>query len=129
MGAILSQRQDDGYLHLITFMSESFNDAQSNYDTHDKELLVIIQAFEHWRLYLEGTELPITVYTDHRNLEYWKSATKFNRRHARWYQILASYNFNIVYQPGKMSNKPDLLSQRSDHNEIPTPEQIMIKSE
>jgi hypothetical protein len=43
MGSILSQRQEDGYLHPIAFMSERFNDAQRNYDTHDKELLAIIR--------------------------------------------------------------------------------------
>jgi hypothetical protein len=82
MGAILSQRQADGYLHPIAFMSQSFNDAQRNYDTHDKELLAIIRSLEHWRIFIEGTIEPITVYTDHRNLEYWKTARTMNRRHA-----------------------------------------------
>ena len=67
-------------------MSQSFNPAQANYDTHDKELLAIIHVLEHWRLYLEYTKEPITVYMDHQNLEYWKSARIFGRRHARWYQ-------------------------------------------
>jgi hypothetical protein len=97
MGSILSQRQDDGYLHPIAFMSESFNDAQRNYDTHDKELLAIIRSMEHWRLFLEGTLEPIIVFTDHRNLEYWKTARNWNRRHARWYQLLASFNYTIVH--------------------------------
>ncbi|KAB5587886.1 Retrotransposable element Tf2 [Ceratobasidium theobromae] len=129
MGAILSQRQEDGYLHPIAYLSQSFNDAQCNYDTHDKELCAIITALEGWRYLLEGTEEPITIYTDHRNLEYWAKSSKFNRRHARWYQILASFNFVIVYRPGKMSSKPDLLSRRSDHVGKPLPEQIMISQE
>ncbi|QRW22909.1 Retrotransposable element Tf2 protein [Rhizoctonia solani] len=41
-----------------------------NYNTHDKELLTIIQSFEHWHIFLEGTLYPIMVFTDHRNLEY-----------------------------------------------------------
>ncbi|CCO31558.1 Transposon Ty3-I Gag-Pol polyprotein AltName: Full=Gag3-Pol3 [Rhizoctonia solani AG-1 IB] len=40
-------------------MSASFSPAELNYDTHDKELLAIICAFEHWRIFLEGTEHPI----------------------------------------------------------------------
>ncbi|KAF8761559.1 hypothetical protein RHS01_00207 [Rhizoctonia solani] len=126
MGAVLSQRHTDGYLHPIAFLSKSFDDAQTNYDTHDKELLAIITSLEHWRLFLEGTTEPITVYTDHKNLEYWKTAHTFNRQHARWYQILAPFNFNIVYRPGKMSEKPDALSRRPDHLDIPNKEQIMI---
>ncbi|QRW25134.1 Retrotransposable element Tf2 protein [Rhizoctonia solani] len=126
MGAVLSQRHTDGYLHPIAFLSKSFDDAQTNYDTHDKELLAIITSLEHWRLFLEGTTEPITVYTDHKNLEYWKTAHTFNREHARWYQILSPFNFNIVYRPGKMSEKPDALSRRPDHLDIPNKEQIMI---
>ncbi|KAB5589112.1 Retrotransposable element Tf2 [Ceratobasidium theobromae] len=129
MGAILSQRQEDGYLHPIAYLSQSFNDAQCNYDTHDKELCTIITALEGWQYLLEGTEEPITIYTDHRNLEYWANSSKFNRRHARWYQTLASFNFVIIYRPGKMSNKPDLLSRRSDHVERLPPEQVMIPQE
>ena len=126
MGAILSQQGSDGYLHPVAYMSQSFNPAQANYDTHNKELLAIIHALEHWRLYLEYTKEPITVYTDHQNLENWKSARIFGRRHARWYQTIASFNFHIVYRPGKMSDKPDALSRRNDHKDIPNPVQTMI---
>lgn len=129
MGAILSQKQADRYLHPIAFMSESFNDAQRNYDTHDKELLAIICSLEHWHIFLEGTIEPITVYTDHRNLEYWKEARTWNRRHARWYQLIASFDFHIVYRAGKMSAKPDALSRRHDHPDIPNKAQIMITAE
>jgi hypothetical protein len=110
-------------------MSESFNDAQRNYDTHDKELLAIIRSLEHWRLFLEGTDEPITIYTDHRNLEYWQKAHTFNRRHARWYQLLAPFNFSIHYRPGKMLDKPVALSRRHDHVDIPNPAQTMLGAE
>jgi hypothetical protein len=50
MGAVLSQRQEDGHLHPIAFMCASFSPAELNYNTHDKELLAIIRAFEHWRI-------------------------------------------------------------------------------
>ncbi|CCO34728.1 Retrotransposable element Tf2 155 kDa protein type 1 [Rhizoctonia solani AG-1 IB] len=74
LGSVLSQRQEDGRLHPIGYLSESFKGAEQNYDTHNKELLAIIRSFEHWRIYLEGTILPITVFTDHCNLEYWKES-------------------------------------------------------
>ncbi|CCO34607.1 Retrotransposable element Tf2 155 kDa protein type 3 [Rhizoctonia solani AG-1 IB] len=126
MGAVLSQRKDDGRLHPVAFMSASVSPAELNYDTHDKELLAIIRALEHWRIFLEGTEHPVTVLTNHKNLEYWKSARTFNRRHACWHLILASYNFVIAYRPGKQSQKPDALSRRTDHNEIEPSPQIML---
>ncbi|QRV96903.1 Retrotransposable element Tf2 protein [Ceratobasidium sp. AG-Ba] len=129
IGAILSQRGEDGYLHPIAYLSKSYNDAQRNYDTANKELLAIVESLKHWRIYLEGTIQPITVFTDHRNLERWKNAETFNRRHARWHMELASFNFEIHYRPGKMSTKPDALSRRHDHADIPNPEQIMIAAE
>ncbi|CCO35049.1 Retrotransposable element Tf2 155 kDa protein type 1 [Rhizoctonia solani AG-1 IB] len=126
LGSVLSQRQDDGRLHPIGYLSESFKGAEQNYDTHDKELLAIIRSFEHWRIYLEGTTLPITVFTDHRNLEYWKESRTFNRRHARWHLLLAGFHFQIMYRPGKQSTKPDALSRRADHLDIPPADQSML---
>ncbi|KAF8697498.1 hypothetical protein RHS03_07767, partial [Rhizoctonia solani] len=126
LGSILSQRQEDGRLHPLGFLLESFKGAKQNYDTHDKELLAIIRSFEYWRIFLEGTLHPITVFTDHRNLEYWKESCTFNRRHARWHLLLAGYNFHIVYCPGKQSGKPDALSRRPDHADIPPVAQTML---
>ncbi|KAF8749425.1 hypothetical protein RHS01_10104 [Rhizoctonia solani] len=126
LGSILSQRQEDGRLHPLGFLSESFKGAEQNYDTHDKELLAIIRSFEYWRIFLEGTLHPVTVFTDHCNLEYWKESRTFNRRHARWHLLLAGYNFHIVYRPGKQSGKPDALSRRSDHADVPPAPQTML---
>ncbi|QRW23767.1 Retrotransposable element Tf2 protein [Rhizoctonia solani] len=111
MGAILSQRGEDNRLHPIAYMSKSFSGAKANYDTHDKELLAIIKALEEWRIFLEATDRPIQVFTDHRNLEYWMQARTFNRRHARWRIFLSDFNFEIHYRPGKQSGKPDALSR------------------
>ncbi|KAF8757873.1 hypothetical protein RHS01_03448 [Rhizoctonia solani] len=63
---------------------------------------------------------------DHCNLEYWKESRTFNQRHAQWHLLLAGYNFQIVYRPGKQSGKPDALSQRADHADIPPADQTML---
>ncbi|CEL59204.1 hypothetical protein RSOLAG1IB_03137 [Rhizoctonia solani AG-1 IB] len=126
LGLVLSQRQKDGCLHPIGYLSESFKGAKQNYDTHDKELLAIIRSFEHWHIYLEGTVLPITVFTNHCNLEYWKESRTFNCRHARWHLLLAGFHFQIMYRPGKQSTKPDALSRRADHLDVPPADQAML---
>ncbi|CCO35936.1 hypothetical protein RSOLAG1IB_11869 [Rhizoctonia solani AG-1 IB] len=126
LGLVLSQQQEDGRLHPIGYLSESFKGAEQNYDTHDKELLAIIRSFEHWHIYLEGTILPITVFTNHRNLEYWKESQTFNRCHAHWHLLLAGFHFQIMYHPGKQSTKPDALSCRADHLDIPPTDQSML---
>ncbi|QRW23686.1 Retrotransposable element Tf2 protein [Rhizoctonia solani] len=129
MGAILSQRGSDNRLHPIAYMSKSFLGAEANYDTHDKELLAIIKALEEWRIFLEATDKPIQVFTDHRNLEYWMQAQTFNRRHARWRIFLSDFNFEIHYCPGKQSGKPDALFRWSDYIDAPQEPEIMLPAE
>ncbi|CCO33793.1 Retrotransposable element Tf2 155 kDa protein type 1 [Rhizoctonia solani AG-1 IB] len=82
LGPALSQQQTDRQLHPIGFLSETFKGAEVNYNTHDKELLAIIRSLEHWHIYLESTSKPITVFTNHQNLEYWKESRTFNCCHA-----------------------------------------------
>ncbi|KAF8748670.1 hypothetical protein RHS01_10653 [Rhizoctonia solani] len=129
MGAILSQRGEDNRLHPIAYMSKSFSGAEANYDTHDKELLAIIKALEEWQIFLEATDKPIQVFTDHRNLEYWMQARTFNQRHARWRIFLSDFNFEIHYRPGKQLGKPDALSRRADYVETTQEPEVMLPAE
>ncbi|KAF8753980.1 hypothetical protein RHS01_06510 [Rhizoctonia solani] len=122
---LVNGRKTAAYIPSASYPSHS-RELSRTMITHDKELLAIICSFEYWRIFLEGTAYPITVFTDHRNLEYWKESRTFNRRHARWHLLLAGYNFQIVYRPGKQSGKPDALSRRSDHADIPPDAQTML---
>jgi hypothetical protein len=126
LGSVLSQQQEDGQLHPIGFLLESFKGAKVNYNTHNKELLAIIRSFEHLRIYLEATPETVTVFTNHQNLEYWKESRTFNCCHTQWHLLLSDFNFQIVYQPGKQSGKPDALSRCSDHANIPLDDQSML---
>jgi len=73
--AILSIVNKDNEVHPIAFYSCTFTMAKLNYDTHDKELLTIFEAFKIWQHYLEGPAYPIDIVIDHKNLEYF-STTK-----------------------------------------------------
>ena len=79
IAGILSITSDSGELHPIAFHSRTLTGAELNYDTHDKELLAIFEAFKVWRHYLEGSGTPVDVVTDHKNLEYF-STTKLLTR-------------------------------------------------
>ena len=46
--AILSIVNKDNEVHLVAFHSRTFTVAELNYDTHDKELLAIFEAFKIW---------------------------------------------------------------------------------
>jgi hypothetical protein len=97
LGAVLSQPDKDGRLHPVAFHSRKFTAAEINYEIHDKELLAIVDSFQEWRHFLEGAQHPVTVYTDHKNLEYFMSAKVLNRRQARWSISLLRFNFVITY--------------------------------
>jgi RNase H-like domain found in reverse transcriptase len=61
LAVILSQVKRNGEIHPVTYLSQTFSDTKLNYDTHDKELMVIYKAFKAWRHYLEGTKVLIDV--------------------------------------------------------------------
>jgi len=113
-GGILSQPDDDNILHPVAYFSRKHSNEECNYEIYDKELLAIIRAFEEWRPELEGAKYPITVITDHKNLEYFMSTKLLNRRQARWSEFLSRFDFKITYRPGKQGIKADSLTRRSE---------------
>ena len=69
LGAVLSQRQPDGEIKPVAFLSQKLSSAECNYEIYDKELLAIVRAFDEWRPELAGTLEPIQVLTDHQALQ------------------------------------------------------------
>jgi RNase H-like domain found in reverse transcriptase/Reverse transcriptase (RNA-dependent DNA polymerase)/Retroviral aspartyl protease len=72
-GAVLSQHQK-GQWKPIAFLSKALSATERNYEIHDRELLAIMRALEEWRHFLQGSKMPIEIYTDHKNLEYFLTA-------------------------------------------------------
>jgi hypothetical protein len=114
LAAIFSIYTPDGEIHPVVFHSHSFNPAELNYDTHDKELLAIFEAFKHWCQYFEGSGTPIDVVTDHKNLEYFATTELLTRCQARWSEFLSQFNMVICFRPRKLGAKPDALTRRWD---------------
>ena len=100
LGAILLQLGDGEKLHPVVFHSRKFSVVEINYEIHDKELLAIVDSFQEWRHLLEGATHQVTVYTDHKNLEYFMSTRVLNWRQARWNMSLSRFDFGIVHRPG-----------------------------
>jgi hypothetical protein len=98
---VLSQRDDEGVLHPVAYYSKKHSPAECNYDTYNNELTAIIQPLEEWRPECEGTELPLKIYTDHKNLENFNSKMLLNHGQARWSEFLSRFTYEIVYRPGK----------------------------
>lgn len=112
VGAILSQQSaQDQKLHPCAFLSHRLNPAERNYDIGNQELLPVKMALEEWRHLLEGAEQPFLVWTDHKNLEYLRTAKRLNSRQAWWVLLFTRSNFTISYLPGSKNVKPDALSR------------------
>jgi len=100
---------------LAILPSHDISPVERNYKIYDKEMLAIIRALEEWRHFLEGACHPVEIWTDHKNLEYFMTARKLNRRQARWSLYLARFDFKLTHHPGRSMGKPDMLSRRPDH--------------
>ena len=61
-------KTDLGQWHPVAFFSRKMIPAETRYETHDGELLAIVEAFKTWRHYLEGCKHEVLVLTDHNNL-------------------------------------------------------------
>jgi len=114
--AVLSQQSpEDNKWHPVAFLSKSLSPVERSYKIHNKEMLAIVRALEEWRHFVEGVEHRCEIWTDHKNLQYFMTAKKLNRRQARWSLLLAQFNFIMHHRPGKSMGKTDALSCRSNH--------------
>ena len=101
-------------LHLVAFYSWTLTAPELNYDTHNKELLAIFEAFWTWHHYLEGSATPVDIVMDHKILEYFSTSNVPTHQQAQWLEFLSSFNLIIHFHPGKLSAKPDALTRQWD---------------
>jgi deoxyuridine 5'-triphosphate nucleotidohydrolase len=113
-GAILYQEQDKVF-KTIAYLSVAMSPTERNYDAADKELSAIITALTHWRHCLMGATEDFEIWTDHKNLTYFRSPQKLNRRQARWMQELSNYHFTLHHIPGEKNVKVDTLSRLAEY--------------
>ena len=91
-GGVLMQKDSNGDFHPCAYHSATFSPVERNYDIYDRELLMVIRALKEWQHYLTGTEHPVVVITDHKNLEYFKQSQNLTCRQAHWWLFLQEYD-------------------------------------
>ncbi|EEB95833.1 hypothetical protein MPER_05140, partial [Moniliophthora perniciosa FA553] len=97
-GGVLRQKGSDGEWHPCGYISNSFNQAERNYQIYDRELLGMIRGLKEWRHYLMGSKFPTVLLSDHDNIRYFRQPQDLNPRQARRQMV-----------------QSDALSRRSDH--------------
>jgi transposase InsO family protein len=110
VGAVLSQKDENGLEHPVGFYSRCLSRAESNYCATRRELFSVICSLKHWRHLLLGQR--ITVRSDHGSLVWLKNFKQPEAQLARWLEFISQYDMEIVYRPGAKSQNADGLSRR-----------------
>ena len=77
IGGVLSQEQERKWKP-IAFLSRMMQPAEMNYEIYDKELLAIVEALSKWQQYLLDIAETFEIWTDHKNLKYFREPHKLN---------------------------------------------------
>lgn len=115
MGSVISQIIN-GQEKPVAYASKTFNSAEQNYSTIEKELKSIIWSIDNFKPYLFGRKF--TIRTDHKPLTWLFSMKNANQKLMRWKIELGEYNFDIEYLPGKTNKIADFLSRQRDEFKI-----------
>ena len=71
--------------------------AETRYETHNGELLAIVEALKAEKYYLEGCQHEVHVLTNHNNIWQFMDTKSLSFRQVRWAQKLSCYHFRIDY--------------------------------
>lgn len=109
LGAVLSQVQD-GTEKVISYYSKTFTRPERSYCVTRRELLAIVNSLKYFHHYLYGRH--IIVRTDHGALRWLLNFKSPEGQMARWFEVLASYDFEVQHRAGRSHNNADALSRR-----------------
>ena len=127
LGAVLSQKQEDGKLHPIAYASRALNPAEKNYSVTELETLAVVWGITHFHSHLYGN--AVTVMTDHSAVKPVLETSNPTGKHARWWTRVYGRgvgSVTIVYRAGRENASADALS-RSPYN--PPPSQGIAQGE
>ncbi|UYV69788.1 hypothetical protein LAZ67_7000732, partial [Cordylochernes scorpioides] len=109
IGAILTQIGPDNEEHVIAYYSKTLQPHQENYSAFEMECLAVIQATDHFHVYIENQ--PFEIITDHAALQWLFTMKKPKPKYFRWILSLSSKSCNIVHRSGKQQTHVDALSR------------------
>ena len=99
LGAVLSQKQEDGCFHLVAYGSQVLTTHEKNYHSTKLEFLALKWAItEHFKEYL--LYQPFLVKTDNNPLTYIMTTPNLDATGHQWVSALAKYDFWLEYQKG-----------------------------
>ena len=70
--------------HLVAFFSRKMIPTEIRYETHNGELLAIVEAFKTWKHYLEGSQHKVLVLINYNNLRGFIKTKNLSSRQVCW---------------------------------------------
>ena len=95
IGAVLGQKADKMF-RAIYYANKTFNEAQENYSTTEKEMLAMVFACEKFRPYILGSH--VIIHTDHATIKYLMTKKEAKPRLIRWVLLLQEFDLEIKYK-------------------------------
>jgi hypothetical protein len=105
LGGVLTQNGNAMY-----YESRKIKEHEINYDIHDLELEVIVNALKMWRHYLMGIKFKLKI--DHSGMKHLFEQLTLNARKTRWLEFLSEYDFNIKQIKIKENKVANTLGMR-----------------
>ena len=110
LGAILSQKQDDGKFHLVAYTSQELKGEEKKYHSSKLEFLALKWAVtDQFKEYLWYQ--PFTVRTDNNPLTYIMTTPNLDATGHRWVAAMAGYDMTIEYLKGADNKVADMMSR------------------
>ncbi|CAC5403372.1 unnamed protein product [Mytilus coruscus] len=109
VGAVLSQKSDEGLKHVVAYASRTLSKSERKYCVTRKELLAVVCFVKHFKPHLYGRKF--TVRTDHGSLKWLFNFKNPEGQIARCIETLGSFEMQIQHRPGVQHRNADALSR------------------
>ena len=125
LGAVLSQKQEDGQFHPVAYGSRALTTHDKNYHSTKLEFFLALKwvIMEHFKEYL--LYQPFLVKTDNNLLTYIMTTPNLETTGHQWVSAPAKYDFRLEYQKGQDNAVADALSQVTTHLEPETVQAVL----
>ena len=114
LGAVLSQKQADGWYHSITYASHVMNETKQRYHSNKQEFLtlkwMVTEQFHEYLSPYGKNRNESVICTNNNPLTYIFSSANLDAAGQHWVAHLTSYNFSLEYQKGKDNTVANFLS-------------------